>query len=231
MPNKKEKPKKENVEERIEKDKLKKEVEEKVKDKEIKQQNKILKGILITIGAIILLILVWFLIAQGVRTFGYSILDFEVVQEGELIFYRTSLPVVYQGQPTEYNFYLRNDARKLEKKVDFKGNLNLKNTLVLNLEQDFNCEGKGVIAIANLLKLYEFVGIKVITDKNATCDEESRYTFIQILEGSETRIEQTGESCYNIYINDCEILEGTERMMIETLIKVKETINESETEN
>jgi hypothetical protein len=215
MPNKKENPKKEKIE---------KEVEEKIKQEQIKQQNNILKGVLIIIGAIILLIIVWFIISQSVRTFGYSILDFEVVQEGELIFYRTSLPVVYQGQPTEYNFYLRNDARKLEKKVDFKGNLNLKNTLVLNLEQDFNCEGKGVIAIANLLKLYEFVGIKVITDKNATCDEESRYTFIQILEGSETKIQQTGPSCYDIYINNCEILEATERMMIETLIKVKETI-------
>lgn len=215
---------KEKVEEKIKEDKLKREVEEKVKNQEIEKQNRILKGILIVMGTIILLIVAWILIAQSVRTFGYSILDFEVVKEGDLIFYRTGLPVTYQGQPTEYSFYLRNDARKLEKKVDFNGNLSLKNNLVLNLEQEFRCDGKGVIAVANLIKLYQFVGIKVITDKNATCDEQGRYTFIQILEGSETKIEQTGPSCYDIYISDCEILEGTERMMIETLIKVKETM-------
>ena len=161
----------------------------------------------------------WFIIAQSVKTFEYKDLNFEIVQEGDIIFYRTSLPTMYQGQLTEYSFYLRNDARKLN--VPFNGNLDLKSDAVLNMESDFNCEGKGIIAIANLLKLYQFIGINIIADENATCDSEARYTFIQILGGPETKIEQTGQSCYDIYINDCGILEGTERLMIETLNKVR----------
>ncbi len=193
----------------------------KEKEEQIKHQNKILRGILIFIGAIIIVVVAWFVIAQSVRTFEYKDLDFEVVQEGEIIFYRTSLPTMYQGQLREYSFYLRNDAQELDKNVVFEGNLDLKSDLVLNMEQDFHCEGKGVIAIANLLKLYQFIGINVIADENATCDPEARYTFIQILEGEETKIETVGQSCYDIYINDCKILEGTERMMIETLNKVR----------
>jgi hypothetical protein len=92
------------------------------------------------------------------------------------------------------------------------------------MEKDFKCEGKGIIAIQNLLNLYKFIGITVMSDENATCDPEAKYTFIQILEGSETKIEQTGQSCYNIYINNCEILEGTEKLMIETFANVNKAI-------
>jgi hypothetical protein len=206
---------------------LKKEEEKKEKDKleeQIKNQNKILKGVLFVIGFVILIIVAWVIIAQSVRTFEYKHLEFEIVQEGDIIFYRTGLPTIYQGQLTEYSFYLRNDARKLENQVPFNAELDLRSNAVLNMESDFNCEGKGVIAIANLLKLYQFIGINVITDQNATCDPESKYTFIQILEGPETKIEETGSSCYNIYIHDCEILEGTERFMIETLDLVESTL-------
>ena len=211
-----------------EKKNLKKEKKTKSPKKErqeqIKRENNILKGILIIVGLIIVLIITWVIISKSIRTFGYASLDFEVVKEGDIIFYRTGLPTMYQGQLTEYNFYLRNDARKLDEKVPFNGVLDLKSTAVLNIKQEFTCEGKGVIAVANLLKLYQFIGIDVISDENATCDPEAKYTFIQILEGPETKIEQTGQSCYDIYINNCEILEGTERMMIETLNKVRSTI-------
>jgi hypothetical protein len=212
----------EKVEEtKVEEPEKKEEQTEKEKEKQIKHQNNILKGMLIIVGVIVVIIVAWFVIAQSVRTFEYKDLDFEIVQEGELIFYRTGLPTMYQGQLTEYSFYLRNDARDLDKSVPFTGVLDLKSTAVLNMESDFSCEGKGVIAVANLLKLYKFVDVDVLSDENATCDPESRYTFIQILEGNETKIEMTGQSCYNIYINNCEILEGTERMMIETLNKVR----------
>jgi hypothetical protein len=198
-----------------------KEQEKKDLEKQIKHQNNILKGILVILGVIILGIIAWVVISKNVSTFEYKDLEFEIVQEGDLIFYRTGLPTMYQGQLTEYSFYLRNDARKLDEKVPFQGVLDLKSQAVLNLENEFNCEGKGVIAVANLLKLYQFIGIEVMADQNATCDEEARYTYIEIVEGEETKIETTGQSCYTIYINDCEILEGTERMMIETLNKVR----------
>jgi len=41
-----------------------------------------------------------------------------------------------------------------------------------------------------------------------------------------TKIEQFGTACYDIYIKNCEILEGTERFMFETLVKVNEALKE-----
>jgi hypothetical protein len=187
-----------------------------------KKQNAILRNILIAIGIVLLLILGIFLIGKNATKFNYEGVKFTMVKEGNIMFYSTSLPVMFQGNLRDYNFYLRNDARKLN--VPFNGTLDLKSNAVLNMEKDFKCEGKGIIAIQNLLNLYKFIGINVVSDKNATCDPNAKYTFIQILEGNETKIDQTGQSCYNIYINNCEILEGTEKLMIETLIKVNEGI-------
>jgi hypothetical protein len=200
---------------------VKKNKEEDSEKKEInKRQNKQLRNILIMIGVVILLIVAIVIIGKSATKFTYNGVKFKMMKEGNLMFYATSLPVQYQGEMRDYNFYLRNDARKLE--VPFNGTLDLKSNAVLNMEKEFNCGGKGVISIANLMKLYQFIGINVMSDKNATCDPEAKYTFIQILEGNETKIEQTEQSCYNIYINNCEILEGTEKLMIETLVKVNE---------
>jgi len=109
----------------------------KEKKDQVEHQNNILKGILIVLGVIIIIIVAWQIIAKSVSTFEYENLtfeyenlDFEVIQEGEIIFYRIGLPTMYQGQLTEYSFYLRNDARKLD--VPFEGNLDLKEEVVLN---------------------------------------------------------------------------------------------------
>ena len=66
------------------------------------------------------------------------------------------------------------------------------------------------------------VGTKVIRDENATCDSEGRYMYINLKSGDKTKIEQSGNACYDILINNCEILEGTERFMVETFAKLNE---------
>ena len=199
----------------------KEEINEEIDEKEIeKKHSKLLRNVLITLSMVFLLIVAIVLVGKSATKFTYEGVKFEMVKEGNLMFYRTELPTTYQGKLTGYSFYLRNNAKELE--VPFKGELRLKSNAVLNMEEDFNCEGKGVIAVANLIKLYKFLEINVMSDKNATCDSESRYTFIQILNGEETKIEQVGESCYNLYVYDCEILEVTEKLMIETFVKVNE---------
>ena len=117
-----------------------------------------------------------------------------------------------------YNFFLRNDPRK--SKVDFNGELEIKKLAVMNSEEEFSCDGNGIIAVANLRQLYEMVGTKIIRDENATCDSEGRYIYINLKEGEKTKIEQIGKACYDIVINNCEILEGTERFMVETFAKI-----------
>lgn len=220
------------------KESVKEEVKEPVsKEEQIKAQNKILRNILIGIAAFMAGIFLFVIISHSLSRFEYQGVKFEIVRFCDagppcLVTYRTSLPIKTDGKNTfvvkpseknaDYNFYLRNDPRKLD--VNFTGDLVLKGNMVLNSESDFTCDGKGAIAAANLIQLYEVLGTKVINDENASCDLLGRYMFVQVKPGNQTSVKQFGPGCYNIDIKDCEILEGTEKLMIETFIKVNKDL-------
>ena len=194
--------------------------QEKADKKTREKENKQLGSVLISIILIIAFIIAIIFYFDSVRNFDYKGVKFETVKMKDLIFYNTKLPVYNSSgeKYTDYNFYLRKDPRKSE--VSLNGSIVLKKNMVLNMESDFNCEGDGVISIANLKQLYEFLGTKVIKDENASCDLLGRYMYVVIKEGNETKIVQNGISCYNIYINDCEILDGTEKFMVETFVEL-----------
>ncbi len=198
--------------------------EEKTPKKEqIKAENKILRNFLIGICVLALGILLIYIIFQAMTSFEYQGVEFKVVNEGDLVFYNTEFPLFNQNGEhiADYNFYIRKDPRKLDEIPFEGGDLVLAKTLALQSEEEFHCDGDGIIAIANLVKLYQILNINVVRDENATCDSLGRYTLIRLKSGNETKVEKIGNSCYNIVINDCEILEGTERMMLETFIQIK----------
>jgi hypothetical protein len=144
-------------------------------DESPKKFNKQLRNILITMVFVFLTIVLTFLIVKSTTKFTYNGVKFEMIKEGNLILYKTSIPVIYRGEIRDYNFYLRNDARKLN--VPFNGELSLRKNAVLNMEKDFKCDGKGIIGVANLVNLYQISEIKIIRDENASCDNEGRYTY------------------------------------------------------
>jgi hypothetical protein len=238
MPKKKTSKKKKNSEKKeicevyeIEKDgkQTEKEVCGKVEKKhaskeEIKNQNKILRNLLIGLGIFVLIIIVGMFVYKSAAKFEHQGVSWEIVQEGKLIFYNTKFPFYdsHGNHQADYNFYIRNDPRTLDKEVPFLGELDLKYYAVINSTDNFDCDGDGIIAIANLVKLYEFLEIKVMKDENASCDSEGRYMYMNIQSGNETKIEQIGNSCYILYVNNCEILESTERFMVETFIEVED---------
>lgn len=187
-------------------------------------QNKILRNFFIGMIILILLIVLVVYAVKSTKKFEYEGVSFEIVKTGNLVLYNTKIPIAVGGKNAEYNFYLRNDPRKIGKEVPFEGNLSLAQNLVLNSTEDFNCDGYGVIAIANLVSLYKVSGIEVIKDQNATCDSEGRYAFINIQSGNQTRIDKFGPACYNVSISNCEILEGTERLMLESFIEINKLI-------
>ncbi|MCK5150132.1 hypothetical protein KAJ87_04365 [Candidatus Pacearchaeota archaeon] len=190
---------------------------------QIKSENKILKNFFIWIGVFILMFIVVFLITYSTQHFDYKGLKFDIIKdEGGLIFYKTSLPATYAGEKVEYNVYFRKDPRKLEK-IPFDGEVKLAEILVYN-STGFPCDGDGVIAIANLAQTFKVLGINVVQDPNAICDHEGRYMYLQALSGNKTMIEKTGPACYNLYVNNCEILDVTEKFMIETLVEIKKII-------
>tara|TARA_Y100000034_G_scaffold76680_1_gene92135 strand:+ start:239 stop:946 length:708 start_codon:yes stop_codon:yes gene_type:complete len=198
-------------------------IEEKPEKEQIIKENKILRNIFISIGIIVVLILLGYLAVNNIRNFEHQGVNFETVKFCDvkpcLILYQTSLPVISNGNKAEYNFYLRNDPRNLN--VSFKGEVNLIPNMVVNATSDFNCNGDGIISMANLVKLYEIIGTSVIKNEALECDPSGNHMFLQIQEANETSIEQFGMACYTLNVNNCEILEVTEKFMIETFVEVE----------
>lgn len=208
-------------------------IEEKIPKKEtFERENKTIRNLLLVILAFVAVI--FFIVfaindfslrttgkAIGIGTnFEYKGVKFDMVKEGRLIFYHTSFPVMYNGTPNIYNIYLRNDPRDLEDKVPAKGTLVSLDDTVINITQEFDCDGDQMIAIANLVNLYNAIGKTLIKDETASCDPLGRYMYLTIQPGNLTSIEMVGPNCYNINIKDCEILEGTERFIVGMLVKI-----------
>lgn len=203
---------------------------------QIKKENKIFKIIVIVMIGFVLMFLavIWLVNYFNHITVGGVIFEIDKTTMTGKTIYRTSIPVSYKDSITgqtvaaDYNFYFRTDPRVLEK-IPFEGGISLKKNMVINMTKDFNCKGYGMIAIANLLNLYRLVGTSVIRDENATCDDlYGKYMFLNIEEGEGTYILEHGFNggCYRMKIKDCEILEGTEKFMLETLIEVNKKLNQ-----
>ena len=188
---------------------------------QIKKQKKQLGIILGILGAIMLLFLIVFMFIYQSTHFDYKGLKFKTVQEGSIIFYQVPMITQYQGSKLEYSFFLRTNPNKL-KKVPFDGEIVLKNDIFLNVTtENLFCDGDWQISIGNLMNLNIF-NINVGKNENASCEGAGKYAFVQISEGNESKIEQVGDACYNLYIADCEVLAVTEKFMVETFVKIDE---------
>jgi len=212
--------------------------EERRRKRQVAEQNKILKSILIIIVIITAGFFLFIFVSDAISSFTYKDVEFDIVKFCDagppcLVTYHTTLPVKVSGdsvrvvrpeeKTTDYNFYIRNDPRELS--VDFVGKIAYKELMVINVEEgSFMCEGKESIAIANLAKLYELMGTRVITDPTATCDALGRYSLVNVVSGNETKIEHFYPACYTITIKDCEILEGTEKFMIDTFVEINKAL-------
>ncbi len=205
---------------------------------EINEQNKTLKKVFIGVGVFIgvILLCVWFI--NSVRYFEYEDVKFSVIKEGELILYNTALPVYTQtgvslsGQSIltervgDYNFYLRNDPRKLEY-IPFNGEILFRENMVLDVTtEELFCEGDWSLAIGNIQRLYPLVGINLLVkNESATYKPENEHMFITINKRNQTEIKQLDEFNYEINVNICEILKATEKFMVETFVKIAKREN------
>ena len=196
-------------------------IDEKPKKEQVTKENKLLRNILIALGIFALMFAGIYFFANSAKNFEYKGVGYTIVNE--VAPYQTSFPVKYQGKEAIYNIYLRNDPRKLDKSVPFYGEINLKQNLVINATDNLNCNGNGIIAVANLAKMQIFQ-MEILKDKNATCDSGGRYMFVNIIEGNESKVKQYGPSCYELTVNNCEIIPVTERFLTEIFANVKEKI-------
>jgi hypothetical protein len=201
------------------------EVEKPESKDQLKKEKKIFLIIILVMVGLAALFAITYFVSDSFNHFTIEGVKFtldKTTMTGKTL-YRTSLPVTYNGSKATYNFWLRNNPQQTIK-IPFNGTLLIMRNMVLNQTENFNCDGDGIIGVANLLKVYNVLGVNVIADKNATCDSQERYVFLNIKAGNETKIVQTGKTCYEIQVNGCEILPATERYMIETFIEANNFI-------
>jgi len=194
-----------------------------VKKKRTKE-DRTLENVLLVMGIFFVVFIASYLIINSMKHFEYQGLKFDIMREGDVTFYHTSLPLVKNNVKINYNVYLRNDPRKLEK-IPVEGKINLLEMMVINSTDSFVCNGDGGISMYNFQQILEALGIQVIQDPEAGCDSLARYSYIVIKEGNTTSIEQTGPSCYNFNVNNCEILAVMEKFLVETLVKANKALN------
>jgi hypothetical protein len=190
---------------------------------ETQKKNNLLKVIFLIFGLILIAFFAGYSIMESKKSFEYKGVKFNVIQEGELTFYNTQVPIYSKSgeKISAYNFYLRTDPRELAK-IDFNGTITPMKLMALNYTEDLNCQGYGIIAMTNIINLYQLIGTKVTVDKNATCDTEGRYAFLNIQKTSENKLEEIGTNCYNLNIKNCDVFPITEKFMLETFVKIKQ---------
>jgi len=199
-------------------------IEEKAPTKEqIKKENKTLIWVFIFVGIIILLGFATFLYSQSLKKFEYQGIKFDIIKDqGGRVFYHTEIPIVKNKTNFRYNVYLRNDPRKLEEVETAIMGIQGAEVVVLNMTNSFNCNGDGVIAIANMGQILDgLFNTKIAKNSTLGCDSLGRYVHINIKEGNETKIQQIDKKCFDFYVSDCEILKVTEKFLVEVLVKVK----------
>lgn len=195
------------------------EIEEEKKDQS-KKENILLRNVFILTGLIIVIFLATYFAIQATKTFEYRGMNFDIKDEANVRFYHTSFPLKMNGQLVTYNVFLRKDPRKNEANIPFGGRIEFSDKIVLNAKDSFNCDGKGILAIANFEQIFTALGGKIFNDANATCDTDDRYVFLEIVQGEKSEIRKTGSKCYKLVVNNCEILEVTERFITETLFNL-----------
>lgn len=192
--------------------------DEKPTKKQLDSEEKTLKYVLAGIGIFILVFALGFYINYSMKNFTLDGIKYDIMTEKEVKFYHATIPIKDdKGRlVTNFNMYLRKDPRETVKNVKFEGGAFWSGVVVLDSTgEDFNCNGDGVISIANMQQIINQFQSKMIKDPEAGCDAEGRYTYIKLQTANETSIEQVGPKCYNFNINNCEIMDVTERFMID----------------
>ncbi len=206
------------------------ELESRIK-KQIENHNKLLKGILVAIGILVIVFFAVVFFINSTKSFNYKGVEFvkeEYCDAGPCLeLYKTSIPVVYQDSATgnavnaDYNIWLRNNPEELES-VPVKGNITFRKNMVIDVNtDDLFCEGDWNIALGNLQKL-EVFGMKFIAKNESEIKvylPAKDYMYVNIMKGNETSIEQVNDNTYNMNVANCEILKATERLMLEAFVQ------------
>ena len=201
----------------------KSEEEAKKEEEQTKSHKSILKWFFVFVIAFAVVFAATSFLINSSKHFDYSGIEFNIIQYGKITFYRTTFPVTYLDGVTgnlvsgNYEITLRNDPRQLNKSIPFNGQVYLMHNITINSTRKVDCEGDGIIAMANFWKLEIFeMNINITEGLNVSCDSKGSSIHINVIPSNISSIEQIGPACYNFNVNNCEIIPVMERYMIET---------------
>ncbi|MEK6889339.1 MAG: hypothetical protein AABW80_04500 [Nanoarchaeota archaeon] len=177
---------------------------------------------------------------KGIGTYTYEGLAFTKERYGDVVVshYSYLFKDKISQELLRYNLYLRIDPR--ENNVPVEGEvLFSKSDIILSVDTTYlqQCSDS-IIAISMLQDFIKNNGFNLKTgvgqleqNDNRTdipfvnCETHPNDLLIQLKEGSETKIVQTDGNglCYEINVNDCEILPAVEKFVIRSIIDAKKT--------
>lgn len=197
-------------------------------NKKQRKQDKVLKNTFIFLGIILVGFILFFIILNYINSFEYQGVKFEINKNevrGQTL-YKTSIPVIYGGEEREYNLYLREDPRELEKKVPFAGEIVFRKNLVLKTTTDnLFCNGEWNYFQLQLKNLEIFDIRLSVKNDSLKYEPIQSYMFMTINEGNQTEIRNIGGNAYDINVNNCEIASIADRLLLDAIIKNNELYN------
>lgn len=208
------------MEEKIEDKKNEEKAEDVPKAELNKEYEKQLRWVVLGAVFLFLVIGAFYFIYISMTSFDYNGTEFNKIKIGDLIFYRVSFPLSSAtGQHiADYNLFLRNDPRKLDY-IPVEGEVNLKQRIIVTSDENLICNDNS-IALANLVQYFEGVPkIPVNAVSNITCAKlnSTTTTLISIQNSTVSKITRVSDQCYTIEMNNCDVLNTTERFILETV--------------
>lgn len=202
--------------------------EEKVNEKKVEWQ------LLKIVGFFTFLVLVFFVsseIFKEMKEVEYEGLTFTKGKFGEIEAYH--YPYYYEKDQRliNYNLFVRNNPA--ENKIPVEGDkieFDSKRYVHVTIDSKnlAECE-QSILAVADITNFLTGNGIRVESgnmdeeiaertgNKYVTCENEPDRKVIEIFKGDETKINING-NCYEISVNNCEVLQATEKFEVQSLI-------------
>ena len=213
----------------------------KVKTAPVLKERKIEKellGVLIFLAVLVVVFVISSAYFKSLNYFEYNGLTFAKERlENIPIFHHNYYLKAPSGKLILYNLYLRNDPRYsnvtiegLPSKLLAPGSVAY---LSVNSEGLQECK-YGSLAVATISSFMSDNQMKVIAgnldfwqagarrDKWVTCENQPGNIVVELLKGNETKI-SINRNCYQIEVNDCQILEAVEKLMVQSVVDARKS--------
>lgn len=201
-----------------------------VKERKLEKE---LLWILVFMGVLVVIFLVTSAYFKSLHSFEYKGLTFNEERIGTIpIFHHSYFFKAGDGGLINYNLYLRNDPRLIER-IPVEGDkiaFNQGEVVFVSVDAPGLQECRyGPLAIASISSFLKDNQMSVLGGNLdfwdagnkrqdwITCENTRGNKVIEIRKGNETRIDVNGK-CHVIQVNECEILESVERFEVQTIV-------------